>query len=366
MRLNQSKKNIMDFKDSVKQLCDRVVKLKDQLKTEEATKNAFVMPFFQMLGYDVFNPMEIVPEMICDIGTKKGEKIDYAILKDGEPIILIECKHWQQNLSLHDNQLLRYFNVSKAKFGILTNGIQYKFYTDLAEPNKMDETPFLDIDFLNVKDQQIEELKKFHKSYFDIDTILSSASDLKYTSDFKNVLLSEFSNPSAEFVKIIAKQAYDGMITPKLLAQFTELLKRSIANHINDVIAERLNLALKSQDIDVPVAPVIDTNLDTKAIETTSEEIEGYYIIKSILRSILPVERIFYRDQQTYFSLLIDDNNRKLICRLYLNSPTNKQISFVGEDKKEIKYKISSIDDIFSYTNQLLESVKRHIDETTE
>ena len=121
----------MDFKDTIKQLADRIEKLKDNIQTEEATKNAFIMPFINALGYDVFNPLEVLPEMTCDIGTKKGEKIDYAIMKDDQPILLIECKHWKQDLNLHDNQLLRYFNVSKAKFGLLTNGIIYRFYTCL-------------------------------------------------------------------------------------------------------------------------------------------------------------------------------------------------------------------------------------------
>ena len=134
----------MDFKDQIKILGERVVKLKDQIATEEATKNAFIMPFLQSLGYDVFNPVEVIPEYVTDIGTKKGEKIDYAIFKDGNPIILIECKHCNQNLDLHEGQLLRYFHVSKAKFGILTNGVIYKFYSDLVEANKMDEKPFLE------------------------------------------------------------------------------------------------------------------------------------------------------------------------------------------------------------------------------
>ncbi len=173
----------MDFKDQIRQMGERVVKLKDQIFTEEATKNAFIMPFIQVLGYDVFNPIEVVPEFISDIGIKKGEKVDYAIFKDGHASILIECKHWKQKLDIHDNQILRYFNVSKAKFAILTNGIIYKFYTDLIEPNKMDEKPFLEFDITEIKDQQIEELKKFHKSYFDLANILSSASELKYTNE---------------------------------------------------------------------------------------------------------------------------------------------------------------------------------------
>jgi len=159
----------MDFKDQVKQLTERVIRVKDTIQTEEATKTALVMPFLQVLGYDVFNPSEVVPEFISDIGTKKGEKVDYAIMSDAtgqlEPCMLIECKHWKQSLTLHDNQLLRYFHVTKARFGILTNGIIYRFYTDLQQPNKMDEKPFLEINLLDLRDNHVEELKKFSKPY---------------------------------------------------------------------------------------------------------------------------------------------------------------------------------------------------------
>lgn len=152
----------MDFKDQIRQIAERIPVLKDNLPTEEATKNALIMPFIAALGYDVFNPLEVLPEMSCDIGKKKGEKIDYAIIANNEPVILIECKHWAQNLNLHETQLLRYFTVSKAKFGVLTNGIIYRFYTDLEETNKMDEKPFLEINLTDLRPTQIEELKKFH------------------------------------------------------------------------------------------------------------------------------------------------------------------------------------------------------------
>lgn len=188
----------MDFKDALKQLSERVDKVKDSLQTEEATKTALVMPFLQILGYDVFNPMEVMPEFTCDIGTKRGEKIDYAIFKDDQPIILIEAKHWAQDLNLHDNQLLRYFHVSNAKFGILTNGILYRFYTDLEKPNKMDEKPFLELNLSDLRNSQIEELKKFHKTNFDLNNILSSANELKYTGELKSIISREFANPGPD------------------------------------------------------------------------------------------------------------------------------------------------------------------------
>lgn len=360
----------MDFKDQIKQISERIEKLKNNLQTEEATKNALIMPMLQALGYDVFNPLEIMPEYTCDIGTKKGEKIDYAVMSGGEPILLIECKHWNQELNLHDNQLLRYFHVSTAKFALLTNGVVYRFYTDLEVPNKMDERPFLEINMLDLKNHYIEELKKFHKTYFDVDNILSSASELKYTSQLKAALNAEFSDPSPEFVKLFAKQVYDGVITTKLLEQFTSLVKKSVSSLISDTISDRLKTALKSEvltqedkvsekndDISTP-GPASDNN----GIITTEEEIEAFMIIKAISREVVDIARIAHRDAKSYFSVLFDDNNRKPIARLFLNSENNKYIVLFDRDKKEARHNITSIDNIYNHSEQIKDVIKGYLE----
>ena len=358
----------MDFKDAIKQLSSRIEVLKANLPTEEATKNALIMPFISALGYDVFNPLEVLPEMSCDIGTKKGEKIDYAILKDGEPIILIECKHWQQDLNLHDNQLLRYFNVSKAKFGVLTNGIIYRFYTDLEEPNIMDKKPFLEVNLLDLKDAQVDELKKFHRSYFNVETILSSASELKYTGEIKAILSKEFSAPSPEFVKFIGKKVYDGMFTPKAIEQFTSLVKRAFGSFVNDLISDRLSAAIKEEDAttgnisETAIAQPEEVSETESKIITTEEELEGFYIVKSMLRSTLPAERITYRDAQSYFAIFCDDNNRKPICRLYFNNPQNKSIR-IWNGEEWLKHKIESLDEIYAYQNELVNASSKYVEQ---
>lgn len=346
----------MDFKDTIKQLSEQIQKLKNDVLTEEATKNAFVLPFINALGYNVFNPLEVVPEFICDIAMKKGEKIDYAIMKDENPVILIECKHWAQDLNIHDNQLIRYFNVSSAKFGVLTNGIIYRFYTDLVEPNKMDLKPFLEVNLTDLKDTQIEELKKFHKSYFDVDNVLSSASELKYMSELKNLIIQELSSPTPNFVKNFAKQVYDGVITQTLLEQFTHLTKRAFISYVNDLISDRLKTALKTEESD-------DGNDDNdvqdsgNGIVTTEEEIESYMIVKSILRKNIDVSRIYYRDAQTYFAILLDDNNRKPICRMYFNGKTKKYIATFDENKKETKHEITCLDNIYTFADELVQTI---------
>ena len=309
----------MDFKDQIKQLGERVIRLKDQIQTEEATKNAFIMPFIQALGYDVFNPLEVVPEFTADIGIKKGEKVDYAIMKDGQPIILIECKWWGENLDVHNSQLFRYFHTTKSKFGLLTNGIQFRFYTDLMETNKMDEKPFLEFDFTNMKEQFVFELKKFHKSYFDLNSIVNSASELKYSNEIKNIMTNELNEPTPNFVKFFVRQVYSGQATERVMTQFTEIVKKSLNQFISDIISERLKSALEKENVkDVEQARQdfeITKEEDSK-IETTEEEKEGYFLIKSILRTKFDIERIFYRDFQNFFSVLLDDSIRQTICKL--------------------------------------------------
>jgi hypothetical protein len=352
----------MDFKDQIKQLGDRVAKLKDQIQTEEATKNAFIMPFLQALGYDVFNPTEVVPEFISDIGIKKGEKIDYAIFKDGSPTILIECKHWAQNLNIHDGQLLRYFHVSKAKFGLLTNGINYRFYSDLVEPNKMDEKPFLEFNINEIKDNQVEELKKFHKTVFDAESITNTASELKYMNELKHLIQQELINPTPDFVKHFARQVYPSVVTAKVLEQFTNLTKKSIQQHISDLITERLKTALTKEDEETKKQEAIQAELakvDEVKVITTDEELEGFMIVKTILRQKISATRITHRDAQSYFAILLDDNNRKTICRLYLNGG-RKFFATLDDQKKEVKNEINSLDDIFQHAETLLKIVDQY------
>lgn len=323
------------------------------------------MPFIQALGYDVFNPLEVVPELDCDINKKKGEKIDYAIMKDGEPIIVIECKHWQQPLDLHKAQLSRYFVASKAKFGLLTNGIEYRFYTDLVKTNIMDESPFLSVNIENLRETQIDELKKFTKENFDIETIMSSANELKYMLELKNCIKELVENPNPDFVKSLAKNVYSGKFTESVLAQFTEMVKKAAASYIHDRIAERLNIVVKSAEEDQKANDdkKIDVPGNKKEAEfiTTQSEIEAYYTIKAILRSIVQGKRVVMRDALSYCAILLDDNNRKPICKLHFNNEANLRVELFDSEGNSEKVHIDNIDDLYNYANQIIESTKRFL-----
>lgn len=352
----------MDFKDQISQLASRVEKMLSQIQTEEATKNALVMPFIQIMGYDVFNPFEVNPEFIADIGIKKGEKVDYAIMKDSKPTILIECKHHLENLDPHNSQLFRYFHTTSAKFGLLTNGLTYRFYTDLVEKNKMDVTPFFEFKITEIKEAEVSELKKFHKSYFDVENITNTASELKYLNELKSLLHKEIAAPSENFVMFFTKQVYPGVMTAKVKEQFGPIIKRSFNQLISDAINERLKSALNQEkQKDVEEAEKIEAAQESaiSTVQTTDEEIEGFFIVKSILRNTLDPKRITYRDAQSYFAILLDDNNRKTICRLYLG--TKKCLVVLDDNKKEVKYEIVSIDDIYIHAevlNRIIEKLE--------
>lgn len=342
----------MEFQNKIKILAERVNNLKENIQTEEATKNAFIMPFIQILGYDVFNPLEVIPEFTADIGIKKGEKVDYAILQDKNPIILIECKHWKENLDVHNSQLHRYFHTTKARFGLLTNGIKYRFYTDLEEKNVMDQEPFLEIDIENLKESAVIELTKFQKVSFDVDKIIDSASGLKYSTAIKEILMMELAEPSEEFVKFFTKQIYSGkVITKKVLEQFTEIVKKANNQAFKDIVNDRLKSALHKEE-QISEQEEDDNEIENKII-TTEEETEAYYIIRSIIRIKIDANRIIARDTQSYFGVLLDDNNRKPLCRLHFNG-SKKYIGLFDQNKKEERILINNIDDIYQYSDRLI------------
>lgn len=237
-----------EFKETLTDLSKRVNGIKDHLKSEEATKNALIMPLLQVLGYNVFDPQEVVPEFIADVGVKKGEKVDYAIFKDGKLSIIIECKAFGIDLdkSYYIDQLYRYFSVSEASIAILTNGEVYMFYTDIEEKNKMDQKPFMTFNILNIQESLIPELKRLSKAEFDISNIATSATDLKYTKEIKNILKKELSSPTDGFVRYIISQVMPGKVRTSTLINmfsgitklaFTQLIKECVNNKLESMIS---------------------------------------------------------------------------------------------------------------------------------
>ena len=356
----------MDFIDQVKQFSKRVLTLKEGIQTEEATKTSIIMPFFNMLGYDIFNPEEFVPEYTADVGIKKGEKVDYAILSNGEPIILIEAKWIGENLERHNSQLFRYFGTTQAKFAILTNGLIYRFYTDLDEQNKMDEKPFLEIDISNIRETQVAELKKFCKSNFDVSQIFDTASELKYSNEFKVRFNTELQNPSDDFVRLFLNGIYDGRFTQQTIDKFRPVLKKTLNNYISEMMNDKIKLALDSEQkeptdkADIPQEPDETPVSQESKIVTTPEELEAYFVVKTILKTIVPQQDITYKDNERYMGILYKGNVRNWVCRFYFGA-NKKTIAIPDENKKEVKYVIEDVYEIENYQEQLRTAISKYL-----
>lgn len=344
----------MDFIEKLNQLKDRAIGLKDSLQTEEATKNALIMPFLNALGYDVFNPLEVVPEFVADSRLKKDEKVDYAIMKDGKPIILVECKKVENDkldVRKHAGQLFKYFTASKAKFIILTNGIVFKFFSDIEEPNILDKDPFFTFNLLEFKTNHVETLAEFCRENFDIDKAFSNAGDLKYIRQFEEVIESEYRTPSDDFVRYLINKSgsYDGRITDKVIEKHKNTTIEAFNLFMSKVMKTSLDFSLATKQDDK------EAKESKNEVITTLEELEGLAIIKSMLIDVIDINRVTYRDTINYFNIILDDNIRKTVCRLYFNS-SQKYLAFL-EDKKENRIPLDNINSLLKFKEQIINKV---------
>jgi predicted type IV restriction endonuclease len=345
----------MDFLDQLQTLSTRIGKQIENIQTEEATKNAFVLPFIQALGYDIFDPTEVIPEYTADVGSKKGEKVDYALLIDNKPTLLFECKCCGSNLEeSHASQLRRYFHVTEARIGILSNGVVYRFYSDLDENNIMDDKPFMVINLLDIDEHLLPELKKLSKSTFELDKMLTTANELKYSREIKSILGEELGAPSIDFVRFFVGKVYSGMKTQPILEQFTPIVKKSFSQFINEHISARLKTALAGEETKkevMPQSPPEDEVENNSGIVTTEEEVEGFNIVKAIIRQHLDPARVCMRDTKSYCGIILDNSNRKTICRLHFNAAQKYLGVITGKEEERIP--IADLNEIFLHVDRV-------------
>ena len=348
----------MDFIDEVRTRSGRFAKrlkhLQENPVTEEATKTSFVLPFIQMLGYDIFNPAEVIPEFTADIGTKQGEKVDFAIFQDGEPAILIECKKLETDLEGDAvSQLLRYFGVTSARIGILTDGISYLFFSDLDQSNVMDPRPFFKFNMLDFTELQVAELKRFSSGSFDTSQVVDTARELKYTSEIKSLLARELNKPSADFVKYVIRQVYEGRISAAVRKMFRDLTHSAFNQFISDKLQSRLEIALK-QEGEAVEERQREGKEQTSEPEFTNEELAGLNVIKAILGGLMDHHCLSLRKTHHYTSVVLYSTPEKedfgtVVFRLWARRP-----NFIKLEAKGLTpIKANAIEDFFSHTDVL-------------
>lgn len=348
----------MDFVDMVRAHAKRVSELRDIVINEESTKTSLIMPFFQLLGYDPSDPRVVIPEYYSDFGEKKECRVDFAIKRGGDIVIIVEAKRVGDALDgAREAQLQKYFqNLLSVKIAVLTDGVVYKFFTDLENVNVMDKKPFMTFDFSHIEEGLISELQRLCNDCFDTDRALSAAQELKYLGQLKKLVSDEMGTPSDEMVRLFAKQVYEGKLTNTVVEAFRERLKMAFEHHVGSVINARLenakqpSIAVSSQSDDEPKP---ETQEEDSRIITTPEEIEGYHIVRAIMSQIVDPEKVVMRDTISYCGILFENNNRKPICRLHFNSLTNMQLETFDSEKKGTRYKLEKISDIYKYAEAL-------------
>lgn len=338
------------IEDKIKKLQSKIAIVKDRLETEESTKTALVLPFIQLLGYDIFNPTQVLPEFNCDIAKGKGEKVDYALLIKNKVEIIIECKGFGVNLVPHRNQLSRYFVSTKAKYAILTNGILYQFYTDLDNKNLMDEIPFFQFSLENYSVSDIEILEQFMFSNFNADKIDQNASEYKIITGVTGEIKTLFEKPNIETIKLFTKSSYKGRYTDSAISRLTILFKKALKQFVNDRVSNQLKSATEAEE-------VIDNNCGK--IITTEEEKQAFYIVQAIARDVIPSEDIVMRDQINLCMILYKNDQCKPIVKLYFNDVKNLQIELFDEDGS-YKIELATLDEIYDYKDVIIKICKKY------
>jgi hypothetical protein len=345
----------MSFKEDVADLAKRAISAQAVAQTEEATKNAIVMPFLRVLGFDVFDPAQIIPEFVADVGIKKGEKIDYAA-KIGDRIeYLIEAKSVSTNLrDAQYSQLFRYFTVSDASIGILTNGLHIWFFTDLDAPNKMDASPFFRFNLLDYNDNDLHELEKFHKANFSIENIKAAASTLKYLRGAMDFIEEQWASPDEDFVRLVARGIYDGKLTTQVVETFKPIVRRAFDDLFRLRAREKLDVVFDGSAEEALEA------VDEKKIETTPDELQGFMIVRAMAAEVTQVSRVVMRDAQSYCAVLFDDNNRKPIIRLHFNG-RQKFVTTFEDGKDGMRRDIVRLEDLFSLREPIHAALKSYL-----
>jgi len=347
----------MDLIDHLQTLAARADQTGDSLTNEEATKMALIAPFIQALGYDIFNPTEVKPEFSADLpGIKQGERVDYAVLENGQPKILIEAKPYRTDLkSAEKGQLSRYFHATHARIGILSNGRQFQFFTDLDRQNLMDDRPFAEIDLSDLKSAPLEQIKQLSKSMFDLETLLSTAERLKYLRGVKEEIRAELTDPSDWFVREMARRVHTAeRVSGQLLEKFKPVVIDAIKAVINDRINDRLSSAMQAEkEATATEAPEdIPAELESgDGTEFSEEEREGLYVVRAICASEIDPERLREKDTKNYCNILLDGHAWKSILRMHFNGP-NKRLE-ICDDTEPKMLQLEKVSDIYQHSDRI-------------
>jgi hypothetical protein len=315
-------------------------RLDERCTNEAQTRFVLIEPILEVLGYSRIDDM--ATEINAGWG-KKNDKADIGLITKGKvPEIIIECKKFGKKLTDKEaSQLNNYFiNTKNSKFGVLTNGLEWRFYAqnETTKETKLFEIPFITLDFSEIDEDFYETLSKIHKNNIDLKELHEEAQEFYFLQGFSDALSAELSDPSDELIKAIFNRMEGKRITDQIKIKIKNLIN---SNAIQNALPKIIEEEAKNGNI----------------VITTAEELKIYHAVKTILiNSIKKIDssRISYRDQKNSFNIIVDDNNKKLIAKITQNR--NKySIDILGN-----KYDVSNIDSIVALKKQLVDTAQQY------
>lgn len=283
-----------------------IPRVSHKLQSEEATKHALIIPALAAIGFDVSNPDVVVPEMVSDFGTRKAEKVDYAILCNGFPAILVECKAYGVNLQAHVPQLFRYFSVSTARIGVLTNGVEYRLYTDTFKENVMDTEPYAVVD-LSAEDADLEPLEELQRALLDTPALIRRARERALEKRLRAVVAEELQCPSEKVFKVFAEKVLGRPARRSEVRELMSIAVRAFGHSEEEECLDGFR-------------------------ESAASVVRGY------INEAVPGAECIARDTVRYLGFYYPSRPRNAICRLYFGAHERLlRISFEDEaDRRPI------------------------------
>nr|WP_297357741.1 type I restriction endonuclease [uncultured Caldimonas sp.] len=310
-----------EFKQRVQAHIEHIRNVGPHCSTEETTKQALILPLLDILGFSAFDPRKVKAEHFSDFpGVKAGERVDYALFCNDVPVMFIEAKAYNQNLTNHCPQLARYYNATpEVTVAAITNGREWRFFTDLVNKNIMDVQPFLTVHFEDVQDDAAEQLMRFHHDRFRPDALRALAEESVYLAAFKHVITGMLRECDLDFVKYVANRAeIQRNFTSKFLESVQPIVKQAVAQSISGMVANSLNTKVVVEDPPTPAeeepnpnAPVVDS-ANPRIITTAVER-----RILEICQEVLPGEDLQGKDTESYYTVLYQGKSNRWLVRFW-------------------------------------------------
>ena len=338
-----------NFINKLKQHIEHVKRVGEHCSTEETTKQALILPLLDILGFNPYDPTKVLAEFAADFpGVKSTERVDYALYCNNQPVMFIEAKSYSSNLTNHAPQLSRYFNSSLGvTIGAITNGREWRFFTDLINTNVMDEKPFLTIDFTKHQAEELTQLAEFKHDNFHVEKLRYFAEENQYIQQFKSVIKRSINEVDLDFVKYIAQQAnIQRQLNTKFLETIQPFVKQAVEQAISDTVLKGLSSPTIITAQPIELTPSISESIETQECDSLIDQVHAEnnriittvneQILFQIIQELLPNCELTSRDTESYFSVLFQNKNNRWLLRYDVNRkrPTIQFIVPVDDHRK--------------------------------